>query len=47
MRAFRDAATSLTPTPPTLWSYRLNDEPFYFKFCQQCRPTARNDSLIP
>ncbi len=49
MAAFRAAAQS-APTStaaPTLWSYRLNDEPFYFKFCEQFRPDARDDSLIP
>lgn len=49
MDAFRAAAkTASSPPPaPTLWSYRLNDEPFYFKFCEQFRPNARDDSLIP
>ena len=49
MAAFR-AAAKAAPTPssaPTLWSYRLNDEPFYFKFCEQFRPDARDDSLVP
>jgi hypothetical protein len=34
------------PSPATLWSYRLHDGPFYFKFCEQFRPDARDDSLI-
>lgn len=49
MAAFRTAAKSAraSTAAPTLWSYRLNDEPFYFKFCEQFRPDARDDSLIP
>jgi hypothetical protein len=47
MHAFREAATRLNPPPPSLWNYRLNEEPFYFKFCQQFRPNARDESLIP
>lgn len=48
MAAFRAAAAkSATEFPPTLWSYRLNDNPFYFKFCEQFRPDARDESLVP
>ena len=47
MASFRSAAASHPSSPPTLWSYRLNDNPFYFKFCEQFRPEARDDSLIP
>lgn len=47
MASFRSAAASQPPLPPTLWSYRLNDNPFYFKFCEQFRPEARDDSLVP
>lgn len=49
MAAFRAAAASMPvhSSPPTLWSYRLNEEPFYFKFCEQFRPDARDDSLVP
>jgi hypothetical protein len=49
MAAFRAAAQSapVSTAAPTLWSYRLNDEPFYFKFCEQFRPDARDDSLVP
>lgn len=49
MATFRSVVKSAptSPSAPTLWSYRLNDEPFYFKFCQQFRPSARDDSLIP
>ncbi len=32
---------------PSLWSYRLSDDPFFFKFCEQFRPGARDESLIP
>lgn len=46
MRVFREAATRLNSPPPSLWNYRLNEEPFYFKFCQQFRPNARDESLI-
>lgn len=47
MNAFRSAAATVTPVPATLWSYRLNDGPFYFKFCEQFRPDARDESLVP
>jgi len=47
MASFKSAAASYTPPPPTLWSYRLDDNPFYFKFCEQFRPEARDDSLVP
>lgn len=47
MNAFRSAAAAIPLVPPTLWSYRLNDGPFYFKFCEQFRPDARDDSLVP
>ncbi|MFH2231558.1 MAG: hypothetical protein ABII13_00050 [Patescibacteria group bacterium] len=47
MASFRAAVTSQLSSPPTLWSYRLNDNPFYFKFCEQFRPNARDDSLVP
>lgn len=46
MSAFRSAASAMPPSPATLWSYRLHDGPFYFKFCEQFRPDARDDSLI-
>jgi hypothetical protein len=46
MGAFRSTASSMPPSPATLWSYRLHDGPFYFKFCEQFRPDARDDSLI-
>lgn len=47
MSAFRSATVAMPPLPATLWSYRLNDGPFYFKFCEQFRPNARDDSLVP
>ncbi|MGF6815889.1 hypothetical protein OKW33_002695 [Paraburkholderia atlantica] len=48
MVGFRTTANDRSTTmPPSLWSYRLNDDPFYFKFCEQFRPTARDASLIP
>ncbi len=49
MAAFRAATRTIQTSPPspTLWSYRLNDEPFYFKFCEQIRPNARDESLVP
>lgn len=47
MSAFRSAAAAIPPLPITLWSYRLNDDPFYFKFCEQFSPDARDDSLVP
>lgn len=46
MDAFRSTVPSMPPSPATLWSYRLHDGPFYFKFCEQFRPDARDDSLI-
>lgn len=47
METFRSAAAALPTASPSLWNYRLNEEPFYFKFCEQIRPAARDDSLIP
>jgi hypothetical protein len=47
MNAFHSAAVAMPLLPTTLWSYRLNDGPFYFKFCEQFRPDARDDSLVP
>ena len=47
MNAFRSAAVAASPAPASLWSYRLNGDPFYFKFCEQSRPDARDESLIP
>lgn len=43
MASFRSAVASASPlpSPPTLWSFRLSDNPFYFKFCEQFRPEAR------
>ncbi|MDB5990558.1 MAG: hypothetical protein JWQ10_1961, partial [Herbaspirillum sp.] len=48
MARFRNTASaSVTSPPPSLWSYRLNEDPFYFKFCEEFRPDARDDSLVP
>ncbi len=47
MSSFRAATKSHSGSLPSLWSYRLNDEPFYYKFCEQFRPNARDDSLVP
>lgn len=49
MAAFRATTKTIpaSPSSPTIWSYRLNNEPFYFKFCEQFRPDARDDSLVP
>ena len=47
MSHFRSSAAKEPLLPTTLWSYRLNNEPFYFKFCEQFRPDARDDSLVP
>lgn len=47
MRHFRFAAAQQSGIPPSLWSYRLNQEPFFFKFCEEHRPEARDESLIP
>lgn len=47
MNEFRSAAAVVAPLPATLWSYRLNDAHFYFKFCEQFRPDARDESLVP
>lgn len=33
--------------PPSLWSYRLNEDPCYFKFCEHFRPNASDASLVP
>lgn len=48
MRTFMATANAQQGgSPPTLWSYRLNDDPFYFKFCEQFRADARDSSLVP
>lgn len=47
MNAFQAATSSSAPLSPSLWSYRLNEVPFYFKFCEEVRPTARDASLVP
>jgi len=40
------AASCPTAGLNTLRDLRLNDEPFYFKFCERTRPDASDDSLI-
>ncbi|MES2899491.1 MAG: hypothetical protein V4723_07170 [Pseudomonadota bacterium] len=49
MASFRAASTLIknVRSASTMWSYRLNDEPFYFKFCEAFRPDARDESLVP
>jgi hypothetical protein len=47
MDSFRAALAAVPPASPNLWSYRLNEEPFYYKFCEQFRPDARDESLVP
>ena len=47
MAAFHSAASTTPVALPTLWSFRLNRNPFYFKFCEQIRPDARDEGLIP
>lgn len=45
--AVQQSATNTPPAPPSLWSYRLNEDPCYFKFCEQVRPNAGDSSLVP
>ena len=47
MLSFKSAIQTNPLSSSTLWSYRLNENPFYFKFCEQIRPNAKDDSLIP
>lgn len=48
MASFRvSAEASGNSAQPTLWTYRLSDNPFYFKFCEQFKPTAQDASLMP
>lgn len=47
MLTFQARAKKLPSVPPSLWSYRLNGDPCYFKFCEQFRPNAEDASLIP
>ena len=46
MMAFRAASAAMQSPAPTLWSYRLNSDPFYFKFCERQKPEARDESLL-
>lgn len=47
MASFRATLGEIPTALPTVWSYRLNQEPFYFKFCEQVRQNSRDDSLVP
>lgn len=47
MASFRSVAKAAPIASPTVWSYRLNEDPFYFKFCEQVRADARDESLVP
>ncbi|MGF6655347.1 hypothetical protein OKW34_005937 [Paraburkholderia youngii] len=45
MKRIRSASSPLAGLS-ALRDLRLNDEPFYFKFCERTRPDASDDSLI-
>lgn len=47
MSKFHATLNTLSKKKPTLWSYRINSNPFYFKFCEAMRPDGRDDSLLP
>ncbi|WP_157201354.1 hypothetical protein [Massilia sp. Root418] len=47
MRNFHETVNNEPVQDTNLWSYRLNNAPFYFKFCEQLNIDARDDSLIP
>lgn len=47
MQAFNTKVARSKPSQPSLGNYRLNSGPFYFKFCEQIRHAARDDSLTP
>lgn len=47
MANFHSAVEKERPLQADLWSYRLNDAPFYFKFCEELDIDSRDDSLIP
>jgi hypothetical protein len=47
MKNFHTAVKKEPPQEIDLWSYRLNDAPFYFKFCEQLNIDSRDESLIP
>lgn len=46
MARVRTAIKSVSPVPPQLNSFRLNPDPFYFKFCERTRPDASDESLV-
>ena len=47
MGNFHAAVAKEPPQETSIWSYRLNDAPFYFKFCEQLNIDSRDESLIP
>lgn len=47
MRFQARAKQSKAKVAPSPWNYRLNEDPCYFKFCEQFRPNAEDASLIP
>ncbi len=46
MGKVRRAIKGYPSSPPTLNSFRLNTDPFFFKFCERTRPDARDESLV-
>jgi len=46
MSNVRDAIDGYPSSPPALNSFRLNPDPFFFKFCERTRPDARDESLV-
>lgn len=51
LAAMTSTRSAMPAAPTTIHSpirdQRLNDEPFYFKFCERTRASARDDSLVP
>ncbi|WP_459614363.1 hypothetical protein [Bordetella sp. 2513F-2] len=45
--AINRQVTNSSSRPQSLWNYRLNNDPCYFKFCEEFRPNARDASLVP
>lgn len=46
MSRARSAIASRPTRRPALTSFRLSNDPFFFKFCERTRPKARDDSLV-
>jgi hypothetical protein len=46
MARAEEAMRKRSPESTVVADWRLNHSPFYFKFCETTRPTAREDSLI-